>query len=327
MKLTKPLSTSPTVPPAVRWVLAGAGYGWCMRALFGLLPQHASPMSIAFLIVTPLVVGFITSSGDKKTKRSVARAAFLPWVSIILMEIGCAITALEGSICIVLMTPVLFFFASIGGLCGAEYRDLNDDSETTIRSLLILPLLVVFAENYVPVSPQELQITDSVVINAPPARVWKEIIEARNIRPEELPRSVSHIIGVPKPLEGVNVSTPNGEVRYSKWERGVNFRAKITNREINKSISWRYEFDSNSFPKGSMDEHVAIGGRYFNLNDTTFKLRARDDGNTELELSAHYRVTTPINFYAVPAANLLGRDFVATILGLYKGRSERQKHG
>jgi len=28
-------------------------------------------------------------------------------------------------------------------------------------------------------------------------------------------------------------------------------------------------FDSHSFPADSMDEHVAIGGRYFDLHDTT----------------------------------------------------------
>lgn len=43
---------------------------------------------------------------------------------------------------------------------------------------------------------------------------------------------------------------------------------------------------------------------------------------TELELIAHYRVSTGINFYALPVARILGRDFVNTILGLYKGRSE-----
>lgn len=40
-------------------------------------------------------------------------------------------------------------------------------------------------------------------------------------------------------------------------------------------------------------------------------------------LAAHYRVTTRINFYAVPAATILGQDFIATILSLYKDRSER----
>jgi hypothetical protein len=49
------------------------------------------------------------------------------------------------------------------------------------------------------------------------------------------------------------------------------------------------------------------------------------NGGTHLEIVAHYRVTSSINLYAVPTANLLGRDFIATILHLYKIRSERAR--
>jgi hypothetical protein len=89
------------------------------------------------------------------------------------------------------------------------------------------------------------------------------------------------------------------------------------------AITWHYRFNAHSFPQGSMDEHVAIGGRYFDLDDTTFNLEPMPGGATRLEIVAHYRVSSAINFYAVPAAELLGRDFVSTILGFCKGRSER----
>jgi hypothetical protein len=116
--------------------------------------------------------------------------------------------------------------------------------------------------------------------------------------------------------------TPEGEVRFSRWERGVNFQGVVTSRKEDTSISWQYRFDAHSFPKGSMDEHVAIGGRYFDMDDTAFHLEPMPGGTTRLEIVAHYRVSSAINFYAVPAADFLGRDFVSTILALYKRRSE-----
>jgi hypothetical protein len=119
------------------------------------------------------------------------------------------------------------------------------------------------------------------------------------------------------------VAAPGGEVRYSKWERGVNFRAAVTNKVQNKSITWHYVFDDQSFPAGSMDDHVAIGGEYFALHDTTFNLHPLPGGQTRLDIVTHHRVSTGINFYAIPAATLLGNDFIATILTLYKNRSER----
>jgi hypothetical protein len=147
-------------------------------------------------------------------------------------------------------------------------------------------------------------------------------LTAKEISSDELPLSLSHLIGVPKPLEGVNQEDGAKEIRYSLWERGVNFKAEVTESIPNKYIKWNYIFDENSFPKGSMDDHVAIGGRYFDLFDTSFTLKPMNENQTKLTITANYRINSAINFYAIPASRVLGVDFVQTILGLYKHRSE-----
>lgn len=73
-----------------------------------------------------------------------------------------------------------------------------------------------------------------------------------------------------------------------------------------------------------MDDHVAIGGEFFNLLDTTFTLTPVNAQQTTLTLTAHYKIHSAINFYAIPLSTVLGHDFVATILGLYQFRSERE---
>jgi hypothetical protein len=106
---------------------------------------------------------------------------------------------------------------------------------------------------------------------------------------------------------------------------GVNFSALVTDRIEDRSITWRYRFTPDSFPKGSLDEHVKIGGQYFDLYDTTFNLEAISGNFTELEIISHYRVTTDVNFYGVPVARFIARDFMSAILRLYKLRSERSE--
>jgi hypothetical protein len=81
----------------------------------------------------------------------------------------------------------------------------------------------------------------------------------------------------------------------------------------------------NSFPEGSLDEHVKIGGQYFDLYDTTFNLVPISSDLTRLEIISHYRVTTGVNFYSVPIARFIAHDFMSTILHLYKLRSERSE--
>ena len=306
------------------WIIGGAAYGVLLRVFFGYSSAlYAGPMSMAFLVGTPLAVGALTVYGARNLQLTIWDILFRPWATVLLMLIGCAAALLEGSICLAMLTPLFLICGSIGGLIMSIALKLSGLRHRRLRAVALLPLLMVLGETHVPTHNDEQEIRRSVQVNAPPETVWREILTARSIKPDEMPFSLTHFIGVPKPIEGVNVTTPEGELRYSTWEKGVNFRALVTDKQELESITWRYLFDADSFPKGSMDEHVEIGGRYFDLYDTTFNLQRLPGNKTRLELIAHYRVTSSINFYAVPAAEVLGNDFVATILALYKGRSER----
>lgn len=304
--------------------MGGALYGVLLRVLFGAFTSpFGGLMSVAFLLGTPFAIGALTIYGIRNNNPTWVELIFRPWATVALMLLGCALTLLEGSICVALMAPLFLICASFGGLAMGLALRISPTNQSQLKAVAVLPFLIMIGETQVPLTNRVQELTQSVDVNAPPQTVWKQILSARSIQSQELPFSLTHFIGVPKPLEGINSLTPVGEIRFSKWERGVNFRGAVTQRKENESISWHYVFDGHSFPDGSMDEHVAIGGRYFDLKDTTFNLRSLPSGGTRLEIVAHYQITSSINFYAVPMANFLGNDFIATILGLYKGRSER----
>ncbi len=309
------------------WLVMGAALGMLLRVVFGALPHSThGVMSIAFLIGTPVVAGALTVLGAPPERRTVLFLIFAPWATIGLMLAGCAITLLEGSICLAMMAPLFLLCASLGGVLMGVALHFIGAPASRLSAIAVLPLLMLAGQVQGPLPERNQELRRSVLVDAPPQVVWKQILTARSIHPDELPLSLTHMIGVPKPLEGINVRTADGEVRFSRWERGVNFRAVVVARRENESIHWRYVFDDRSFPAGSMDEHVAIGGRYFDLRDTTFHLRPLPGGRTRLEIVAHYRVSTSINAYAIPAASILGKDFLDTVLGLYKRRSEAAQH-
>lgn len=309
--------------PFWAWFLIGALLGIALRLLFGVLPLGMKgPMSLAFLVGTPLVVGAVTLVGTSREQRSWWFVIFAPWLTMLLMLLGCALAMLEGSICLALMAPLFFACASVGGLIMGAVLHYRDIRSAHVSAIAVLPLLMLLAELHLPLADRELELRREVVVEAGADTLWQQIHSARAIQAQELPPSLTHLIGVPRPLEGINVHTKDGEVRFSRWERGVHFRAQVTHSEPNRSVAWRYVFDADSFPAGSMDEHVAIGGRYFDLRDTTFNLTPLAGGRTRLQIVAHYRLSTTINAYAVPASTLLGNDFLDTILGLYKQRSE-----
>lgn len=313
----------PKPSEAWKWVLAGSIYGLLMRVLFGFLPSDSGGvMSAAFLVVTPTVVGALATYGARNRNPSFGAMIIRPCAAMLLMLAGCAVTLLEGAICLAMMMPLFLIFAIIGGVGMGIALHYAGRHSGKLPCVALLPLLMVLGEQGVPTHDRVLELKQSIVIDASPQTVWHQILTARDIVPEELPLSLTHLIGVPKPVEGVNRSTQDGEVRYSKWERGVNFRAVVTHKVQHESITWNYVFDGESFPPGSMDDHVAIGGEYFNLQDTTFKLHRLAGERTRLDIVTHHRITTSVNFYAVPVATLLGNDFISTILTLYKTRSE-----
>ncbi|WP_431047292.1 SRPBCC family protein [Roseateles sp. L2-2] len=282
-------------------------------------------MSTGFVLMTPVVLGAITvyvmRAAPGRRGPTWMEAAFVPWGAAALMMVGALLTLLEGGICVVLLSPVFLVLASVGGLLMNLVLKTTRVGRLQAGALATLPLLFTVVEG--PLTVEQWQRIDrSVVVEAAPARVWSEIVAARDIRREEFPRTWIHLIGVPRPVEGVNHATPQGEVRESRWERGVHFLGRVTERVEGRRIAWRYEFSPDSFPLGTMDDHVVIGGRYFDLGETRFTLTPVDATHTRLDIEAHYRVTSSINVYAVPVADFLGHDFVDGLLTLYKRRSE-----
>ena len=87
-------------------------------------------------------------------------------------------------------------------------------------------------------------------------------------------------------------------------------------------MRWTYRFQPDSFPRGALDDHVVIGGHYFDVVDTDFHLAPQDGGAaTLLSVRLHYRVSTAFNPYADWVARLLLGNFSEVLLDLYKTRS------
>ena len=321
------------------WIspLIGALYGLLIRISLERLPEWvrslgltaevAGVMSVGFVLVTPVVLGALTIYLQRQAKPRITAAIFAPWMAVGAMMLGATFTFLEGMICVGILSPVFFALSSLGGVLMLGALAIADVRGHHMSAIALTPLLVALVEGPLAQADEWQRIDRGIVIAASPDRVWSEIVAARDIRPEELRPTLAHLIGVPRPVEGINHPTAQGEVRESRWERGVHFRGRVTERVDGRSIAWRYEFSPDSFPPGTMDDHVVLGGRYLQLGETRFVLTPIDAGHTRLDVEAHYRVSSTINVYAVPVADLLGRDFVDMLLALYRSRSEASTSG
>jgi hypothetical protein len=104
--------------------------------------------------------------------------------------------------------------------------------------------------------------------------------------------------------------------------RGVRFDQFATTWREGAEITWRYRFAPDSFPPGALDDHVRIGGEYFDIIESTYAIAPRGRG-TILSLSTRYRVSTHFNWYAGRVGDFLIGDFEETVLAFYARRAER----
>lgn len=307
----------------------GAVYGVWAYYVFDKLFKTHGVMLWSFLAGVPLVIGLLVSHfAYRRQTAGVAGSGTMAMVATFLCIFSAGAFLREGTICIVMALPIFVVFTAIGSAIGLYVSKRKGKNGDTLMSLALLSPVIFGAAEDIVVSPVLLVLTHrEIQIAAPKADVWRHINYPSNIKPEELAGGFAYMIGVPYPIEAKTLDERNGGHRELVWERGVSFEEIITDWQPEKRIAWTYAFGPNSFPPGSLDDHIVIGGRYFDLLSTAYTLTPQTDGSTLLAIDVETRVSTTFNWYAGLWAQYLVDDTAKAILQFYKQRSERQSGG
>ncbi|HKE93079.1 MAG TPA: SRPBCC family protein [Povalibacter sp.] len=218
--------------------------------------------------------------------------------------------------------PIFLALGSIGGLAAGIASRVLVRPAAGVPVVILLPLVLSAIGPGNDSHDRLGEVESSVQIAATPAEVWQQLNGATDITPAEVDAAWIYRIGVPRPVAGVTVTPAVGGVRLSRWEKNVHFRERITDWQEARYVRWTYEFDAHSFPPGALDDHVMIGGRYFDLRSTSYRLEP-SGGGTRLTLRTQYRVTTGFNWYSGAIADLVLHDFSDAILTMYRHRAEK----
>lgn len=306
-----------------RPVLAGVLSGIVLRLLFsGETGSAWSAMAIGFIFMAPMVVGAVTVYlAEKMEHQTWWYYLWAPFLANLLFVAGTLVFMIEGWICAIVIIPMFALLGSVGGVSMGLVCRLTHWPKRAMYSLASVPLLLGLVGNYLPTPDHFDSVQRSVVVNAPASVVWQHLNNTQQIDPAEFGGTWAARIGVPMPVSGKTERTAQGLVRKSHWQKAVHFDEPITHFEPERYLRWVYRFQPDSFPAGALDDHVLIGGHYFDLIDTSFTL-SPVVGGTRLDIKAHYRVSTQFNFYAARVAQWLLNNLLATGLEFYKHRSE-----
>lgn len=303
-------------------LLAGALVGIAMRLLYSGKPDQAyHAMMSSFVLLVPVAVGAVAAYvGERTRRRSFWYHFGVGAGANALFVLGCFLILIEGLICVVLAIPL---FALLGGLSAMTMGAIcrwTKWPQPTIYSLVSLPLLLGGFEQYLPVPQQMHSVERARIIATTPDRLWSQLTVAEHIQAREMGGAWMYRIGVPLPLSAVTELTDDGHVRHIVMGKGIHFDQVAADWQPNHRILWRYRFSPDSFPARALDDHVRIGGAYFDLLDTEYTLR-QVAGGTELRVTMRYRISTPFNWYAGAIAKFFVGNFEETALRFYGRRA------
>jgi len=327
--MTMDVTSSANRPLLISGAVVGLVYGLVVR--LGMASKHnwGGVMTAAFLFGVPFVMGFLTIFVvERKRQISIPMWILLPWLTVLAGAVGTAVTFLEGTICIVMFLPVGLVCASTGGMIAGVIMRLVKSrmhNGAIMGCVLFLPLFIGPFERGVLLRTEVHETQTTIDIHAPAEVVWRNIERVPKIAPEELPPSWSRRIGFPNPEEATLSYEGVGGVRHATFSGGVLFIENIDVWEPQKRLGFSIHAQGDQIPATTLDEHVRVGGEYFDVLRGEYKLESLPGGVIRLHLLSQQKVSTDFNWYARAWSDAIMRDLQNRILLVIQRRAEARR--
>jgi hypothetical protein len=273
-------------------------------------------------VVSPFVIGAITAYlGSRHQDIRPGESSILVAGATALGGVALLGVALEGIVCLVLAAPLGLGLALVGGALGrAIALHTRRTPRQTLQGLALLPL--VFAVENVTAATTTFDTTETIVVNAPPERAWKAIV---NMAPLDEPPALPFRLGLAYPLRGEIVGEGVGALRRGAFSTGIAIE-RITEWVPERKLAFVVVSDVPAMREISPYQHVYaphVAG-YFLTAGTSFELVPLADSRTEIiERTSHALKLDPV-FYWLPMARFVVHANNARVLAHIKGQSERE---
>lgn len=300
-------------------------YAIILRLLFGVDTWRDlySVMSISFLFCLPTIVGALTvylSSDDFAQK--IAYRFFAPWIPILFFFFLTLIFSLEGWACWLMVLPLFLLAASVGGLIGGYLKLRKKNNNTYISILTLLPLCLSPIENMIGAIPGTYKAYTCIDIHSTPDKIWNNVTRVKEIPEEQDKGWLTRSLGFPRPVKAELNFLGVGASREAIFTNGLVFHETVTAYSDKKKMAFTIKAYPYEIPSTTMDEHVVIGGQYFDVLNGVYELEKLNDNTYRLHLYSHFKLKTTFNFYASWWAKWIMKDIQNNILQVEKKRAE-----
>jgi hypothetical protein len=291
------------------------------------LPRAGSgAVTLTFLIFVPAALASAVSfASDPEGKKGLQRHLAAAIIPIVAAAIG-GVLLREGGICIIMLLPLWSVSALLAAMfTWAVRRFERRANRLKVSAILLLPVMTAQIEVAVPIPTASYAVQRTIVIDAPPARVWPLLLSMTDIRSDEGRWNITqNLLGVPRPTEAV-ISTRGGlPVRSARRGTDIRFDERIIEWSEGRSLRWNFEFPNDSVREHT-DRHVAPDGEQLWIREGSYRLIPLAGNRTELGLATRYDLRTPLNGYAAWWGDRMLGDIQRNVLQIIKDRAERSE--
>jgi hypothetical protein len=260
-------------------------------------------------IIIPVLMGIISAWYWKNLQ---LRGKTLTWYSCLNGFIAILLSFVflgEGFICLIIVSPLIFCFVIAGAFLGRSMFNRND---TTLNVSVLALLIFIFVTDSLSKHQYENMVSDTIIINAPPAKVWNNVVAFEPIQQKN--NFWLFRIGMPSPMATTVTGHYNGAGRKCIFSNGYTFGEKIVTYDENANLTFNI-IDQPRDPE--IMGHIDIERGQFLLKDN-------GNGTTTLTGNSWYKLYVfPVWYYDIWAQSIT-RNVHFRVMEHIKQISERQ---
>lgn len=279
--------------------------------------------SFGLFIWLPLVLGALSTifyyQHNAVTKRQCFNTTI---ITLVVFCFGLITFAFEGIICIIMAAPIGFFFSGIGHLIGYQIVKTKTISPSVISMVLVVSMPVISGfEYYNPTGHDQLRpVVTTIVINAPPEKVWANVIAFPQLAE---PTELLFKAGIAYPINATIYGNGVGAVRHCNFSTG-SFVEPITTWDKPNLLKFSVDEQPETMKEISFyDLHPDHLHGYFVSKHGQFKLTRLAHGRTLLEGTTwYYNKITPAVYWNV-WSDFIVHKIHKRVLGHIKTEAEK----
>ena len=228
-----------------------------------------------FFFALPFLIGLIAAFFWREFKISIGKTFLYAFFLLIAAIFFCMFILMEGTICLLILSPVLYSMIVIGLFTGRGiFKRKNNVLRLSLGGLFLFSIAMDVFSPHV----YENMVTDEITIHASPEKVWQYVAAYDEIT--EAPDYWLFKLGMPAPIQSTASGFYKGADRKCIFKNGLVFEEKITVFNPGKDLT----FEITKMPK---DPEI-LG--HIEILRGQFLLKKNADGSTTLTGNSWYRM-------------------------------------